>query len=182
MEKSNKTIQVLAKIGKVVSTMIFVLCIVGGAGCILGAATLAIFDSTTLQIGDVTIHGLVEAQAGMSMAALYTSIGVGLVACVAEAVLAKMAANFFTFELETGTPFDLEVARKLKNLGICSIVIPVIAAVVIGIAYGILAVFTTVPENMDYGTVGSIGIGIAMLIISVLCKYGAQAVAEKTAE
>ena len=65
-----KTIQTLAKIGKVFSKIIFVCCIVGIVSLALGAETF--------KLGGVTIHSMIENEAGMRLPTLYASMAVGL--------------------------------------------------------------------------------------------------------
>ena len=93
-----KTIQTLAKIGKVFSKIIFVCCIVGFCGCIVGIVSLA-FGAETFKLGGVTIHSMIENEAGMSLPTLYASMAVGLLFCGAEAVLCKFAEAYFKHEL-----------------------------------------------------------------------------------
>ena len=80
-----KTIQTLAKIGKVFSKIIFVCCIVGFCGCIVGIVSLAL-GAETFKLGGVTIHSMIENEAGLNLPTLYASMAVGLRFCAAEAV------------------------------------------------------------------------------------------------
>ena len=93
-----KTIQTLAKIGKVFSKIIFVCCIVGFCGCIVGIVSLAL-GAETFKLGGVTIHSMIENEAGLNLPTLYASMAVGLLFCAAEAVLCKFAEAYFKHEL-----------------------------------------------------------------------------------
>ena len=75
-----KTIQTLAKIGKVFSKIIFVCCIVGFCGCIVGIVSLTL-GAETFKLGGVTIHSMIENEAGMNLPTLYASMAVGLLFC-----------------------------------------------------------------------------------------------------
>ena len=68
--KSLKAIPVLAKIGKIISKVLFILCIVGFCGCVLGIVGLAA-GLSVMKIGGVTLHGLIEIKAGMSLGTMY---------------------------------------------------------------------------------------------------------------
>ena len=85
-----KTIQILAKIGKILSKIIYVCCIVGFCGCIAGIVSLAL-GAETFKLGGVTVHSMIENKAGMNLPTLYASMAVGMLFCAAEAVLCKFA-------------------------------------------------------------------------------------------
>ena len=61
-----KTIQTLAKIGKIFSKIIFICCLVGFCGCIVGIVSLAI-GAETFKLGGVTFHNMIENEARMTM-------------------------------------------------------------------------------------------------------------------
>ena len=75
-----KTIQTLAKIGKIFSKIIFICCLVGFCGCIVGIVSLAI-GAETFKLGGVTFHNMIENEARMTMPTLYASMAVGLLFC-----------------------------------------------------------------------------------------------------
>ncbi|MBQ3355762.1 MAG: DUF2975 domain-containing protein [Clostridia bacterium] len=179
--KSLKTIQVLAKIGRIFSKIIFILCIVCFCICIVGLISLiAGFES--FKVGGVTIRSIIENKAGLSTAALYTEIGVGMVLCASEAVLSKFAEIYFRNELADGTPFTTRGAKELKRLGILAIVIPICTAIVCSI--GIAAVTAAHPEmnELTLDRFTSLGLGVMMIVTSVICRYGAELREEKTEE
>ena len=67
MKNSLKTIQVLAQVGRVFSKIVWICCIVGVTGCLVGIASLAAGVDEILKIGGVTIYGLIEKEAGISI-------------------------------------------------------------------------------------------------------------------
>lgn len=178
--KTLKTLQTLAKIGRILSTVAFVLCIVGGIGCILGIISLAIIPEG-FRIGDVTIRGLVEQKAGWTFSTCYLALTQGLILCAGEAVLAKFAERYFKNELAAGTPFTFDGAKELMRLGILAICIPIGTAIVAAIAHGIFNVAAkyVADPNLDNNT--SIILGVMMIVGSFLCRHGAE-VSEKPAE
>ena len=58
--KTLKTLQSLSKLGKVLSTIVFILSIVGAAMCAIGIPCLALIPEEGFRLGDMTIKGLVE--------------------------------------------------------------------------------------------------------------------------
>ncbi len=178
--KTLKTLQVLAKIGRILSTIVFILSIVGAALCALGIPSLALIPEG-FRIGDVTIRGLVEQKAGWTLSTCYLALTQGLILCAGEAVLAKFAERYFKNELAAGTPFTFDGAKELMRLGILAICIPIGTAIVAAIAHGIfnVAAKDVADPNLDNST--SIILGVMMIVGSFLCRHGAE-VSEKPAE
>jgi hypothetical protein len=133
----------------------------------------------TLKLGDVTIHGLIENNTGMSVPYMYTAMSVGAVFCVAEAVLAKFAEIYFKHELADGDPFTLRGAKELMRLGVLNIAISMVTVIVCSIGVGIVANFFPEMDKLKLGEFSSVGLGVAMIVLSIFCRYGAQIREEK---
>lgn len=168
-----KTIQTLAKIGKIFSKIIYICCIVGFCGCIVGIVSLAI-GAETFKLGGVTIHSMIENEAGMNMPTLYASMAVGLVFCAAEAILCKFAETYFKNELADGHPFTLRSAKELMRLGILTIAIPLGAVIFCSIGVSIAENVYPGIEKLSIGEFSSVGLGIMMIVLSLFCRYGAE--------
>ena len=172
-----KALQILAKIGKILSTIVFVVCIVGASLCILGITCLAIIPDG-IQIGGTTIRGLVEQKAGWSLATCHLAMTQGIILCAGEAVLAKFAERYFDNELKAGTPFTFEGAKELMRLGILAICIPIGTAILAAIAYGIFRAVTKDVTDPDLDNSTSVILGVMLIVGSLLCRHGAE-VSEK---
>ena len=107
--KSLRTVQVLAKIGKVLSKIVFICSIVGAALCVAGIVS-------------------------------YAFLGDG----------------------------------GVRTLGIVDICVGLGASVVCGIVLAVMKVVGQTASNVSYGGSFSAGLGIAMIVVSVLCDYGAE--------
>ena len=177
--KSLATIQKIAKAGRILSKIVFICSIVGAAGCLLGIVAFAVIPDG-FKIGELTLHGLIEKNAEMSIGTAYASMATGMIICGGEIALARIAELYFKRELAAGTPFTFAGAKELKRLGFCAIFIPLGTSVLAGIAYAVIkAVFENVAE-LKSGFTFSIGLGIMFLVMSVICKYGAELEAERT--
>ena len=55
---------------------------------------------------------MIKGHSTMNMPTIYTTMVVGMVCCVAEAVLSKFAELYFKNELADGNPFTLRSATK----------------------------------------------------------------------
>ncbi len=171
--KTLDTIQKLSKLGKILSKIVFVICLVGGILCAVGLiSTLCLPES--LKVGGVTIRSMIEKSAETSKGTMYASLVTGILLCVGEAALAKVAETYFRNELAAGTPFTFDGARALLRLGICAICIPLGTRIAAEIVYRIMArVLQDVAELQLENTV-SLGLGIMMIIGGLLCRHGAE--------
>ncbi|MDD6810449.1 MAG: hypothetical protein PUD93_01075 [Lachnospiraceae bacterium] len=177
-----KTIQVFSKIGKILSEIIFICSIVGAAGCALGIASLAVGETEVFQLGGVTIHGIIETSAETSIGTRYTLMTVGLILCIGEIFLAKIAENYFKHELATGTPFTFDGAKEMLRLGICAVCIPMGTMIVAEIAYTVMNHYYVDVADLHIDDYASVGLGIAFIVVSFICKYGAELQSNKKME
>ena len=177
--KTLDTIQALSKIGKILSTIVFVCCIIGAAGCILGMLCLPIADSGILKIGGVTIHGIIANRADMELNALYPMLLGALIVCAGQAVTAKFAERYFHHELAAGTPFTQAGAKELLRLGILTICVPLGCLIFAQIFSSILAELIGCGEALKLDGDGSVTLGVMFLVASLLCRYGAETNTEK---
>ena len=171
--KTLKTVQTLSKIGRVLSKIVFIFCIVGFCGCLVGVAGL-LAGAEALKLGGMTLHGLLEAEAEMSLPDTYAAIAIGLVFCAAEAVLSKFAEVYFKRELADGTPFTLRGAKELLRLGILTIAIPTGALIVCAIGMGVARQLVPELRELSVDGFGSVGLGLGMIVASLLCRLGAE--------
>ena len=174
--KTLKTIQTLSKIGRILSVIVFIFAVVGAALCVAGIISLALIPEG-FKIGGTTIHGLIEDKAGIGKGTLYAALISGVFISAGEAVLAKMAELYFRHELEAGTPFTFDGAKKLIRLGIFTICVPVITAAITAVVYAIMTLFyANVKDPSDTVSV-SIGLGVMFIITGLICRHGAEVIA-----
>ena len=173
MEKTLNILQVLAKIGKILSMIVFVCCCVGGGACLFSLLTVGSVGSA-LNILGVDIFGLIQVETGVTYTQMLTEILTGAIACAGQAVVAKFAHVYFRRELEAGTPFTLAGAKELFRLGILSLAIPAgtytLSAIVLAAAKAVSG------ESSVFSWGGGIplSMGVALLVVSLLCRYGAE--------
>ena len=168
-----KTIQTLSKIGRILSKIVYICCLVGFCGCIVGIVSLAL-GAETFKLGGVTVHSMIENEAGMNLPTLYASMAVGLLFCAAEAVLCKYAEAYFKHELADGDPFTLRGAKELMRLGILTIAIPLGTGIVCSIGVAIADNIYPGIDKLSIGEFSSVGLGVMMIVLSLFCRYGAE--------
>lgn len=172
--KTLKTIQTIMKIAKILSTIVFVFCIVGIVGCTIGIVTMALIGETTFEIAGVTLHSLIAKSADTSIGTVYTSMAVGLILCIGELIISKMAVSYFKHELEAGTPFTMDGAKELFRLGVCAAVISLGAFIAADITYAVMNKCFVDVADMHIEDSNQIVTGMLILFISLLCKLGAE--------
>lgn len=166
-------IQKLSKLGKVLCKIVFIFCMIGIFSSIVGIAVLAI-GMEDIRLGTFTIKSLIkyDARAGIDTAKIY--MAVALILCSGEAVIAKFSEHYFKGELQDGTPFNMERAKELTRLGIITISVSIGTEIIAGIIYEIMSFIFGNAGSLDVGNGGSVSVGIAFIIISLICRYGAE--------
>lgn len=171
--KSLSTIQKLSKIGKILSLIAFIFCLIGAAFCLLGVILLPAMKETVIENGKTLEMILIEKKTNF-ITALTVCI-VGLITCLVGAFMAKYTQLFFKKELEVGTPFRFEIAKKMKKLGLLHIIVSLATIFVLAIVIAcIKAGNKELQDIKGLESGGSLWFGVAMLILSVFCKYGAE--------
>ena len=170
--KTLNTIQTISKVGRILSTITFICCLVGGILCVVGAACVGV--PGTLKIGGITIHSILADIEGVSVGTVYTAMLMGSVFCAAGCVVSKLAERYFENELAAGTPFTVEGSRELLRLGICTIAVPLGAIVLAEIFNKIASIRFAGVADMHVGGDISVGLGLAIIVLSLICKYGAE--------
>jgi len=168
-----KTIQILSKIGRIISKIIYICCAVGFCGCVVGIISLAL-GGEVFKLGDVTVYSIIENHAHMSMPTLYAAMAVGMVLSAAEAVLCKFAEVYFRNELADGTPFTMRGAKELMRLGILTVAIPLGAEIICSIGVAIADNFFPEIGELSFDGFASVGLGVMMIVSSLLCRHGAE--------
>lgn len=176
------TIQTLSKIGRVLSKLVYICCVIGAVGCAVGMASLPFADSGILKIGGVTIYGLIVNRADIELNSLYPLMTGALIICVGQAVTAKFAQGYFLHELVAGTPFTLSGAKELFRLGVITICVPLGSLMVAQIVSGILAGFLDCGDTFQTDSVDSVTLGVMFLFMSLLCQYGAECEERRASE
>lgn len=171
--KTLNTIQTFSKIGKILSKIVYICCIVGFVGCIVGIAAVLV-GMHAVRIGGVTLNSILENEAGVTMGTIWAAIAVGIIFSVGEFFLARKAYRYFDNELTAGTPFTSDGAKELMHLGISVVWIPIVSAVSAHIAQEIITQFAENAEIIALEGFDSVALGIMFIIMSLLCRYGAE--------
>ena len=171
--KSLKIIQVLATICRVICIVVFVACIIGAVGCAVGLVNLPIVKDVVVHDGK-TIAELIAEDGKTNVETIITGCAVGLFGCGVEIFLAKYNENFFKKELQIGTPFKKEVVRDMRIMAVVNMATSLAAVIMVAIGVGIARALVRDIQHFNNYIGTPIGFGIAMLVISLFCDYGAE--------
>ncbi len=170
--KALKIIQVLAKISEIICMVLFILCIIGAAGCLIGLIVVPIIQNTPL-VDDKTLVDILAEQ-HVLMSEVYSGIVVGLLSCGVGAFLNKYNNIFFKEETALGTPFKMEIVKKMRKVAIVNIVATLALSIIASGSVAIIGVILHESVKFDWSLYSTIGFGISLLIISLFCEYGAE--------
>lgn len=163
------TIQILHRTGRILSRLAFAVSVIAVVSCTAAVIclTLGVEETASFLASLSVFDGNTGCMYHILISAAVTALG--------EAVVAKQAVSYFKAELNAGTPFNGGNALRLRKLGIITIVIPLVTAVISDVLYEILIrKFDYFDSGISYATGGSIAIGVMFIILSVLCRYGAE--------
>ena len=170
--KSLRIIQVLAKIARVLCIICFVCCIVGAVACLAGLIVLPIIQDKSFPDGKTVVAFLLEHQ--LTLEVCYSGLAVGLLGSGVGIFLAKYNELFFKEEIAVGTPFKMDIVRKMRRMSLVNIIVSISASVLAAIVVLIIQTAFQAKFKFNYGLVSTVGFGISMLIISLFCEYGAE--------
>lgn len=159
IQKGMKVFQILSKI-------ILVFACVGIALASIGAA-LAAADVLTME--NQFLHFL-SVTAEMSKKQLVGTLIAAAVSLLSGGILTAFACRYFTAELKEGTPFTNAGADRIKQLGITEIVLSVISMWIIDGIYEKIGL----AEWNRFDDAGSITVGICLILLAMVVRYGAE--------
>ena len=148
-----------------------ILCFVGSGLLLLGLLCGIVISST----GAVVSGGVETLYKLTASASFYEMIGTLLaefVVTLTDALLFFHAWKYFSTEQADGTPFSRRGADMMKRLGILLIVLPAVAAIVVGVLHGIFDMSQI--EAADVGNGTGVMMGIMLILVSVILRYGAD--------
>ncbi len=176
--KTLKTIQTLSKIGKILSIIARVCCMIGGIACAVTAGLLGIYGEKAISIAKDNANQIDDEQArqiveNLTNPMMITIIAIAAAFCFAGAVVARFATNYFKNEIEDGTPFTMRGAKELMRLGIIYIAVNLGVSIVAGSVFAIVSKSWELADKYEFNGM-SIGLGIVFIIVSLICRYGAE--------
>ena len=89
-----------------------------------------------------------------------------------DGILLAFALHYFRTEQADGTPFTKRGADEIRRLGIRTIVLPLVAAILAATVHGVFHL----PANAgsDWSNAYSLIMGVALILASLVFRYGAE--------
>ena len=159
IQKGMKEFQILSKI-------ILVFACVGVALASIGATLVA---AVVLNMENQFLHFL-SVTAEMSKEQMIGILTAAAVSLLFGGIPTAFAYRYFTAELKEGTPFTTAGADSIKQLGIMGIALPVISMWIIDGIYENIGL----EQWNRFDDVGSITIGICLILLAMVIRYGAE--------
>lgn len=171
IQKTFRVFQVLTKIAMILS---FVWA---------GLAALGLLCAMVWYNGGVVIGANPEALLSLTVtSSLKQMMGVllsELAFALADGTLLAFAFRYFRQEQAEGTPFTHNGAAQIKRLGIRTIVLPLVAAILSAVFYEVFGLSQSVKTDWDNLT--SVSLGIVLILASLIFRYGAELEAARPA-
>lgn len=162
-------IQKIFNVFKVLTKVAMIISIVWGVLALVGVACGMVWKNGGTVIGadfDV-LRELTHTTALDEMTARLLS---DAVFAFTDVILFGFAYAYFRIEQEDGTPFTQKGADTIKKLGIRIIVLPLVAIIIAEIIYECFGVGV----YEDWGNSESVTLGIMLILVSVVFRYGAE--------
>ena len=171
--KTLETVQKIMNAGKIISKIVQICSLVAGIISLVGVLSL-VFIPDSFKLGGITIHSMIENSKELNNSSVYYSLIVAIIFCIAYWFLGKTANKYFQNEIMAGTPFTFEGAKELQTLGLYTICIPLIADFAKQIVYQIMNRTIGGITDTPINGYSSVFMGLLVVIIGLLCKYGAE--------
>lgn len=172
--KSLKIIQKLSKLGKILSKIVFICCIIGACGCLVSLLTVLGLKQSSMMVEGKSIMVYFEESSKMTYHSMISISVMGIIFSVCEAITAKFAENYFKKELKDGTPFTESGAKQMLNLGIICISLSLGALVLVNISDLIFSSVWSDVNTLDYSGYSAMSIGVMFIVMSFICRYGSE--------
>ncbi len=171
--KSLKILITLAKVGRVLSKIVFIISLVGAILALLTIIALKSVGGELNPIGGNLHLTIVDVQ-DYSAETIYAYMGVAVLICAGEVFVARKAVKYFEHVLSEGTPFTTGLSTQLRDLGITNIAVSLGMVIVCSAALAAAKRFYPDLPDLRVENTGSISMGISMLVCSALCRYAAE--------
>ena len=97
---------------------------------------------------------------------------VDVILALTDGTLLAFALHYFRTEQADGTPFTKRGTDEIRRLGIRTIVLPLVAAILAATVHGVFHL----PANAgsDWNNAHSLTMGVALILASLVFRYGAE--------
>ena len=165
LQTIQKTFRVFQNLTKIAMILSFVWAGLALLGMLCGAVW---YGGTVVGIGQAQLYSLTKTGGLIQMIAVLLT---DAILALTDGTLLAFALAYFKAEQADGTPFTYGGAEQIKRLGIRTIVLPLVAAIVAAVIY---AVFDLPQGSVEWSNLTSLGMGIVLILASLIFRYGAE--------
>ena len=164
IQKTFRVFQTLSKIAMVLS---FVWAGLAALGLLCGVLWYSggnVFGVNQELLYSLTVTGGLTEMIGVLL--------VDMILALTDGTLLVFAVRYFKAEQADGSPFTQQGADRVLHLGILLIVLPAVATILVGVLHGIFDMPQI--EAADVGNGTSVMMGIMLILVSLILRYGAE--------
>lgn len=165
--KTLETIQKTYKVFKTLAMIAMILSFIWAGLCAIGMVCCLAWHSTG-QMPATFLTDLLRPQGGVL--GLIGILLADFVFGVTDGLLFFFTHRYLKQELADGTPFTATGAEQVKSLGIKTIVMPLVAAIISAVIYECFGL----PHPSDRGNGTAVVLGIALILFSLVLHHGAE--------
>ena len=168
--KSLETIQKTFRVFQILTKIAIILSFVWAGLALLGMLCGAVWygGGTVVGVGKAQLYSLTKTGGLIQMIAVLLA---DAILALTDGTLLAFALAYFKAEQADGTPFTHRGADQIRRLGIRTIVLPIVAAIVAAVIY---AAFDLPQGSVEWSNLTSLGLGIVLILASLIFRYGAE--------
>lgn len=176
--KSLQTIQKTFRVFQILTKIAMIFSFVWAGLALLGMLCGAVWygGGNVVGIGQAQLYSLTKTGGLIQMIAVLLT---DAILALTDGTLLAFALAYFKAEQVDGTPFTQRGAEQIRRLGICTIVLPLVAAIVAAVIY---AAFDLPQGSVEWSNLTSLGLGIVLILASLIFRYGAELEAGNASE
>lgn len=167
--KTLASIQKTYNVFKILALIAMILSFLWAGMALLGVLCGIVWQSGGNVVGVPIETALKLTQTGAVLQMIGVLLG-DFVLVLTDGLLFLFALRYFKQELADGTPFTASGAEQVKNLGIKTIVMPIVAILIAAVIHSCFGVERL--GDWDNGT--EVVLGIALILFSLILRHGAE--------
>lgn len=171
LESIQKTCKVFKTLAKIAMILSFI-----WAGITLVGLLCGIAWRTGGSVMGISMENALKLTQAIGLNQMIGTLLADFVFALTDGLLFFFAYRYFKQELADGTPFTLSGAEQVKSLGIKTIVMPLVAAIISAVIYECFGL----PHPSDRGNGTAVVLGIALILFSLILRHGAELREEKS--
>ena len=159
MSKTLSIILKLFEVARILAKVVFIVCIVGGVGCLIASVIYPIMGE---------MLEILVAEQGFDSPYVISACLITAIMFAGEAVSAFFAEKYFAQVLDAGTPFTLDGAKKCFRFGLVTAIASAAITVSSGMVISIALLFSPDAYSLNEDASGLLVTGILFIFMSVI--------------